>query len=167
MSMRMPFARITVAAPLALVACGGGASTPAPPATTAAAPAAGGAAAGGATTGSGSISGKVTFTGTPPAAEKIKVSADPKCQEMHKDGLERQAVRVKDGGLADTLVYVKSGITGDYPAPTSEVTLDQHGCMYEPTMVALQVNQPLKIRNSDETLHNIHPRPSTNTEFNI
>lgn len=165
MSMRKPFALITMAAPLALVACGGGAKQETPaaaPATSAGAPAA--AAAG---TGSGSISGKITFTGTPPAPEKIKVSADAKCQEMHKDGLERLAVKVKDGGVAETFVYVKAGLTGDYPAPTSEVVLDQHGCMYEPAMLGLQTNQPLKIRNSDETLHNIHPRPTVNAEFNI
>jgi hypothetical protein len=151
-----------MAAPLALAACGGGQQTPPPPpATTAAAPAA--APAGG----SGSISGKITFDGVPPAPEKIKVSADPKCQEMHKEGLERQAVRVKDGGLADTFVYVKTGVTGDYPAPTTEVLLDQHGCMYEPTVLGMQANQPLKIRNSDDTLHNIHPRPTVNAEFNL
>jgi cytochrome c5 len=163
MSMRKPFFRlITLAAPLALVACGGAKETSAPPA-----PAGAPAGAPPPAAATGSISGKVTFDGTPPAPEKIKVSADPKCQELHKEGLERQAVRVKDGGLADTFVYLKSGVKGDYPAPTTDVVLDQHGCMYEPTMVGLQVNQPLKIRNSDDTLHNIHPRPTANAEFNI
>jgi carboxypeptidase family protein len=166
MSMRKPFALITVIAPLALVACGGSSQAPPPPPSTTTAAPAGGAAAT-STGGSGSISGKVTFTGTPPAPEKIKVSADPKCQELHKEGLERQSVRVKDGGLADTFVYLKSGVTGDFPAPTAEVVLDQHGCMYEPAMLGMQVNQPLKIRNSDDTLHNIHPRPTVNAEFNI
>jgi hypothetical protein len=165
MSMRKPFSLITLAAPLALVACGGGSPSPAPPSTTAGAP--GAAAPAASTTGSASISGKVTFAGTAPAPEKIKVSADPKCQELHKEGLERQSVRVKDGGLADTFVYVKSGVTGDFPTPSAEVVLDQQGCMYEPAMIGMQVNQPLKIRNSDDTLHNIHPRPTVNAEFNI
>jgi hypothetical protein len=34
-------------------------------------------------------------------------------------------------------------------------------------MVAVMVAQPLRIRNSDDTLHNIHPRPVINKEFNI
>jgi plastocyanin len=169
MSMRKSLAVVAFAAPLALVACGGGEKQEAPaaaPATTqAAAPAAG--AGGGAATGSASIAGKISFAGTAPAPEKVKVSADPYCQKEHKDGLERKVVDVKDGGLKDVLVYVKSGVTGTYPAPTEAVELDQQGCMYKPHLVALQVGQPLKIKNNDETLHNIHPRPAVNPEFNI
>jgi plastocyanin len=169
MSMRQPLAVLTLAAPFALLACGGGDKQEAPasaPATTqaAAAPAGG---AGGAAKGSGAISGKISFAGTPPAADKIKVSADPYCQKEHKDGLTRETVAVKDGGLKDVLVYVKSGVSGTYPAPTEAVELDQKGCMYSPHVVALQVGQPLKIKNNDETLHNIHPRPTVNQEFNI
>ncbi len=97
MSMRKSLAVVAFAAPLALVACGGGEKQEAPaaaPATTqAAAPAAG---AGGAAKGSASISGKISFAGTAPASEKIKVSADPYCQKEHKDGLERKTVDVKE-----------------------------------------------------------------------
>ncbi len=101
-----------------------------------------------------------------PPAEKVKLTADAKCAEMHKDGLERQAIKVKDGGVADVLVYVKSGLTGTYPAPAEPVLLDQNGCDYHPHMVAMMAGQKLKIRNSDDTLHNIHPRPQVNQEFN-
>jgi hypothetical protein len=86
---------------------------------------------------------------------------------MHRDGLERSVIHVKDGGLADVLVYVKSGISGTYPPPTEPAVLDQKGCDYTPHMLAMRAGQPLKIRNSDDTLHNIHPRPTVNTEFNI
>lgn len=169
MSMRKPLAVLTLAAPFFLVACGGGGQSTETAATTAttmsSAPAGTGAAAG-AGGGSGSISGKVTFTGTPPAPEKIKTSADPKCQEMHKEGLVRNTVEVKDGGLANTLVYVKNPPAGG-PGPTGDATLDQQGCMYHPSMLAVRTGQPIKIRNSDDTLHNIHPRPTKNAEFNI
>ena len=167
MSMRKSLAVLTFAAPLALVACGGGEKQEAPaaaPASSQAAAPAGGADAG---KGSASVSGKVSFAGAAPAAEKIKVSADPYCQKEHKDGLERKTVDVKDGGVKDVFVYVKSGITGTYPPPTDSVELDQQGCMYKPHLVALQVGQSLKIKNNDETLHNIHPRPTVNAEFNI
>ena len=167
MSMRNPLAIVTLAAPLALLACGGGEkqdTASAPASTTAAAPAA---ATGGASKGSASIAGKISFAGTAPAPEKIKVSADPYCQKEHKDGLERKVVDVTDGGVKDVFVYVKSGVTGTYPPPTEAVELDQTGCMYKPHIIALQVGQPLKIKNDDETLHNIHPRPTLNAEFNI
>jgi hypothetical protein len=150
------------ALPLA-VACGGGSEAP----KQEAAPAAQAPAASAAATGTASVAGKISFEGTAPAAEKVKLSADAKCAAMHKDGLERQPIKVKDGGLADVLVYVKSGASGTYPAPAEDVLLDQHGCDYTPHMVAMVAGQKLKIRNSDDTLHNIHPRPQVNQEFNV
>jgi len=117
--------------------------------------------------GSGVISGKVSFSGTAPPTRRVKLAADPRCAAMHKDGLERQPIKVKDGGLADVLVYVKSGIGGSYSAPAEPLLLDQIGCDYEPHIIVLMAGQPLKIRNSDDTLHNIHPRPAVNKEFNI
>jgi hypothetical protein len=165
---RTPFALMIVGTFL-LVACGGtepgggASSAPTAPKADAAAPAAAPAAA----AGSASVSGKITFDGTVPPAEKVKLNADPKCAAMHKEGLERWQLHVKDGALADVLVYVKSGAKGPYPAPTEPVLLDQKGCDYSPHMVVMRAGQPLKIRNSDDTLHNIHPRPSANSEFNI
>jgi hypothetical protein len=140
-------------------ACGGGSTTDqaAPPSTTAAAPAA---------SGDGTISGKVSFTGTAPAPEKVKVAADPKCQGMHPQGLEKQTVAVKDGGLAHVFVWVKNA-PGGGAAPTDPVELDQQGCEYHPHVIGVRTGQPIKIKNSDDTLHNIHPRPTVNAEFNI
>lgn len=142
-------------------ACGGGSEAPKPAEAPAAAPLAAPA------SGSGSITGTIAFDGAVPAAEKVKLTADPKCAAMHKDGLERQPIHVKDGGLRDVLVYVKSGASGAYSAPAEDVVLDQRGCDYTPHMLAMVAGQKLKIRNSDDTLHNIHPRPQLNTEFNV
>jgi hypothetical protein len=155
-----------------LVACGGGAEAPKEAPKAAAAPAEAAkaeapAAAPAAGAGSASISGKVSFKGTVPPAEKIKTTADPVCAAAHKDGLEKQPILVKDGGLANVVVYVKSGASGTFPTPTTPVQLNQTGCTYEPHVVALQVGQPLSIVNSDPTLHNIHPRPKENPEFNM
>ena len=171
MSIRNRFAVLALVAAAATLACGGGekqeSQAPPPPAGGAAPPAAtttGAAAA----TGNETISGKVTFEGTVPPAEKIKLSADPKCAEMHKDGMEKQPIQVKDGGLANVYVYVKSGLPpGNYPAPTEAAEIDQQGCNYTPHIVAMRAGQPLKIKNNDDTLHNIHPRPTVNAEFNI
>jgi plastocyanin len=152
---------------LSCAACGGGAKEEAPPPAPAATAAASAAPAGGGAAGGASVAGKISFEGTPPAPEKIKTSADPKCQALHPTGLERQTIDTSGGGLKDVFVYVKSGLPGSYPAPSEPVLLDQHGCMYSPHIVTVQAGQPLKIRNSDDTLHNIHPRPAVNQEFNI
>lgn len=118
-------------------------------------------------TGSVAIAGKVSFSGTTPPSQRVKLSADPKCAALHPDGLELQPVKVKDGGLADVLVYVKAVPAGSYSPPDEPVVLDQSGCEYHPHMVALMAGQPLRIRNSDDTLHNIHPQPTVNRPFNI
>ena len=171
MSIGNRFAVLVLAAVAVTAACGGGEKqeTQAPPPTAGAAapPAATGGGAAPAA-GSATLSGKVTFEGTVPPPEKIKLSADPKCVEMHKEGMEKQPIKVKDGGLADVYVYVKSGLPpGNYPAPTEPAVIDQKGCNYTPHIVAMRTGQPLKIKNDDDTLHNIHPRPTVNEEFNI
>ena len=117
--------------------------------------------------GMGAVAGKISFSGTVPATQKVKLTADPKCAAMHKEGLDRQTIRVKAGGVADVLVYVKAGLSGTYPAPAEPAVMDQVGCDYSPRMIVAMAGQPLKIRNSDDTLHNIHPRPTINKEFNI
>lgn len=162
MFRRTPLAVLTATLPL-VVACGGTETKQAPPAASTAPATSAAAPAGPA----GSITGKVTFAGTVPPAEKVKTSADPKCAAMHKDGLEKQTIVVKDGGLAHAFVYLKSGVTGSYPPPATPVLLDQQGCTYHPHVVGVQVGQDITIRNSDDTLHNIHPRPTVNAEFNI
>ncbi len=163
---RKSLAFLTLGALTVLVGCGGGSETakPTAPASVAAAPAA---VARAASAGSASLTGKVAFEGTAPAAEKVKLNADPKCAAMHKDGLSRSAIKVTDGGLAEVLIYVKSGVKGTFPVPTEAVLLDQNGCDYSPHMLVMRAGQSLRIRNSDDTLHNIHPRPQVNPEFNI
>jgi len=169
MSMRNQVSLLLVGTLPFLQACGGGGSKEeAPPTTVSKAETKPAAPAGApAASGSASIAGKISFEGTPPAPEKVKVSAEPKCQAMHPNGLEKRLIQVKDGGLANVLVYVKSGVTGTYPPPTEPAVIDQRGCTYVPHIVALQVGQPLEILNSDDLLHNIHPRPKDNKEFNI
>jgi hypothetical protein len=163
MFRRTPLAALTALMPF-VVACGGSETKTPPPAASTAPATTGAAAPAG---GTGSITGKVSYTGAVPPAEKVKTSADPKCAAMHKEGLEKQPVLVKEGGLANVFVYLKTGVTGSYPAPATPVLLDQQGCTYHPHIIGVQVGQDITIRNSDDTLHNIHPRPTVNPEFNI
>lgn len=115
----------------------------------------------------GRITGRILFKGTAPEPIKIRMSADPRCMQANPNGAERRQIEGKNGGLANVIVAIKSKVPGAAPARTTPVLLDQSGCMYTPAVIALQVGQPLKMRNSDETLHNIHPRPVVNTGFNV
>jgi len=146
---------------LALAAChGGGEKSGETPAPAASAPAAAPAAAD-----AGTVSGTITYKG-PDDDTEIKMNADPVCAGLHKTPVDTNNINVKDGKLADVFVYVKSGLTGTYPAPAEAKTLDQQGCLYHPKVFGIQVGQKLNIKNSDPTLHNIHALPTKNTEFN-
>jgi hypothetical protein len=50
--------------------------------------------------------------------------------------------------------------------PASPAVLDQKGCLYQPRVLGVRVNQPLVISNDDATFHNVHALPKTNLEFN-
>ena len=111
--------------------------------------------------------GQVRFAGEPPTGAAIDMSADAYCREQHDETLLDRPVRVgSDGGLADVLVRIvnapESGV-----APEAEALLDQAGCLYTPRSVAVRAGQPLIIRNSDATLHNVRVVPASNPGFNL
>jgi plastocyanin len=113
----------------------------------------------------GAVSGKVTFMGTPPPAETISMSSDPRCVNA---GAKTETVIVAgDGSLQNVFVYVKDGLGNlKFPVPTTPVVLDQKGCQYRPHVFGVQAGQTIEILNSDATLHNIHAWPQANQEFN-
>lgn len=115
------------------------------------------------------VTGKVTLQGTPKPEIPIDMGSDPKCGSLHTTPVTTRHYLVdKDGGLANVFVYVKSGVTGGgSAAPTGELMIDQHGCLYEPYVSGVMVNQKFKIKNSDPTLHNVHATPKVNKEFNF
>lgn len=91
------------------------------------------------------------------------MSADSDCKgENHAE-----TVIVNDGRLENVLVYVKEGLGGQrFPAPQNNVTIAQKGCRFIPHVAAAMVGQPVEFLNGDDTLHNIHPIPKSNTEWN-
>ncbi len=158
--------KLMLIASIAMVAllfgCGGDGETSAPATTAApAAPAFDPATA-------GVLEGTVTLDGEAPEMTVIQMAADPNCARLHSSEVTNEFVVVGDGGtLANVFVYIKSGLEGDFPPPSEPVMLDQNGCLYLPHVMGIQVGQTLIVRNSDETLHNIHAMPKNNKEFNI
>ena len=72
------------------------------------------------------------------------------------------------GDLQDVVVYVSQGLPADgkFEPPKEATVIEQKGCMYTPHVVVLRTNQELKVVNSDNTAHNIHPIPNNNRELN-
>jgi plastocyanin len=115
----------------------------------------------------GSLSGKITFTGTP-KVEQLKMDADPVCMKVHGTIASEGYVVGGDGGLKNVFVYVKEGLEGqDFKTPDDAVVLDQVGCQYKPHVIGVMVKQKIEIVNSDDTLHNVHPLPKSNREWNL
>jgi plastocyanin len=117
----------------------------------------------------GSIAGKVTFTGTPPVAERLRVASDPACVQGDGPNPLSDAVLVGEGGaLRNVFVHVTRGLDPAYTfaMPADPVVLDQHGCRYAPRVLGVRVGQAIAIVNSDPTFHNVHALPKVNQEFN-
>ena len=117
-------------------------------------------------TGTSTVSGTITLTGTPPAAEIIRMNSDPVCVKEATNTETEYYVVGDGGGLGNVFVYVKEGLSGSYPTSTETVVLDQQGCRYTPHVFGVQVGQTVQITNSDPTLRNIHATPAVNAEFN-
>jgi len=153
------FILVVLAVAITAVGCGGGSdskSTEAPK-QAAAPPAASGP--------TGGIAGAVMYSNGDPDTV-ISMDADPVCMSLHDEAVHTEKVVGTDGSLANVFVYVKEGLSGSHSAPSEPKVLDQNGCMYKPHVSGVQVGQTLVIRNSDETLHNVHALPAVNAEFN-
>lgn len=121
---------------------------------------------GGTPAGTGTITGKVTYTGTPPKAKPIDMSKEPVCAKTHATPVMSQTFVTGPGNsLADAVVYISAG-EQSASAPAKLAKLDQAGCMYIPHVVVVQVGQKLEISNSDQASHNIQTSSKTNPTFN-
>jgi plastocyanin len=117
----------------------------------------------------GSVKGKITFEGKVPKDRKISLEGDKYCGTARPDGLSSEYYKVGvDGAVQNVFVHVKKGLEGrKFDPPAAEVELNQVGCRYEPHVFGIMVGQALAIRNSDETLHNVHSQSKLNKEFNF
>jgi hypothetical protein len=117
----------------------------------------------------GDVSGKVTLKGTPPPERTI--GYDDTCSKLHPTVMTtRHYVVGKDNGLANVFVYISKGLEGKKFSPSTQVVeLNQVGCNYNPYVFGVMVGQPVRIKNSDPLMHNIHalPKVDGNTEFNF
>jgi hypothetical protein len=116
--------------------------------------------------GGGSISGKVTYEGTPAKQRTIDMSQEPSCAKQYATPVTTESVVTgPNNALENVVVYISAGAP-DEPAPSQPAVLTQKGCRYAPHVTVLQVNQELEIVNEDQTFHNIHPLPKNNREWN-
>ena len=117
-----------------------------------------------------SIVGTVTFNGEAPEPKQVDMAAVKECAVHHPDGAFDEGLVVTDGRLANVVVWVKPADGQELPprpVPATPAVLDQKGCQYRPHVVAVQVDQPLVVTNSDAFLHNVHALSIDNPAFNF
>jgi plastocyanin len=114
----------------------------------------------------GTVSGKVTYTGTPAKQKPIDMSKEPSCAKQHATPVTTETVVAGAGNtLENVVVYISAG-ADDASAPAQAITFTQKGCQYIPHVIALHTGQELDVVNSDQTSHNIHPLAKVNREWN-
>jgi plastocyanin len=117
-----------------------------------------------------SVTGTITFAGTPPVMKPVDMAADPACAKKHTTPtLQEMLVLGKGNTMGNILVFVSKGLPSGktYPAPSTPAVLDQNGCQYKPHVQGIMVGQAYKILNSDGILHNVHALPKINKQFNM
>lgn len=157
-------AAISMAALCTLAACGGGRPdpfgpdalpTPAAPYDPASATA--------------RVTGRVVFEGAAPEMPVLNMASDFFCNRNARGTRDNAVLVTDDGLLQDAIVYVRSGHDASlaYAPPDAPVVLDQVLCVYVPRALTIMTGQPLLVRNSDATFHNVHSETAVNVPFNF
>jgi len=113
------------------------------------------------------LTGTINVTGTIPKPSRIDMSADPVCVKTNIKP-QTEWLLVSENKLQNAFVYVKGNPLQDYrfAVPDSDVVLVQRNCQYSPRVLGLRIGQQLQIVNADQTVHNVHPTPKVNPEWN-
>ena len=108
------------------------------------------------------IIGVVTFKGTPPPEKEITPLMDnADCAAMYKATPTTHFYVVgPNGELADVVVSLKDVTGKSTGASAPPVVVDQKGCVYTPTILAVQTGQKIIVKNSDTCVHNVHCKPT-------
>jgi len=116
------------------------------------------------------ITGTVTFAGEVPPRAPIDTSAAKECAAHLGAAPVDESLVVRRGRLANVVVSVRPVDGRELPvspAPASPARLDQHGCRYQPHVLAMRVGQPIVVSNSDPLLHNVRALTLDNPAFNF
>jgi len=116
------------------------------------------------------LTGSIIANGEVPKARRYDMSADPVCEKLSVDRHDLDDVLISDQRVVNTFVYLKGGEALNayrFEVPDAEVELAHKGCYYSPRLLGIRAGQRLSIANNDPTVHNTHPTPKYNPEWNM
>jgi hypothetical protein len=113
----------------------------------------------------GSITGKVTYSGSVPMRKIIPTKDQEICGGIRD---EPQVLAGPDGGVADAIAYLKDVAKGKkWDKPKKSPVLDNRKCRFEPHVQVVPAGMNIAIHNSDPVLHNTHGFLIKATVFNV
>jgi len=121
--------------------------------------------------GTGSLSGVIKFTGTPPKnpGKPPNYVAKEFCMNpMIANKIVDDSLLVgPNGGLQNVIIYLDRKPPGySAPAPEKKIPFDNVNCMFKPRVLALRAGQIVEVGNKDQVAHNTHTNPLVGTGFN-
>jgi plastocyanin len=117
-----------------------------------------------AVTDGGTLSGTVTYEGTPPPPTKIEVTKDP--EVCGKEKMAPNLVIGQGNGIANVVVTVQATKGKKLDVPTTNPVFDQKTCEFHPHVLAFPAGSTVDVLNSDGILHNIHTTSTVNPSQN-
>ena len=114
------------------------------------------------------LSGKVTFEGTPKKYRPIDMSAEPNCAKFYPSPpMPEISVTGPQNTLKNVVVFISEGAPDENLAGGSPIIrLNQRGCRYTPHIVSAQAGQEVWVQNDDSVTHSVHPLAHANAEWN-
>src|SRR5258706_6152924 len=97
----------------------------------------------------GTVSGKVTFTGTPAKPKTIDMSKEPNCAKAYTTPpLTQSIVAGARNTLDNVVVYISAGAPDEKSAPNQPVALQQQNSRHLTHVLPNQVDHEIEILNS-------------------
>ena len=103
----------------------------------------------------GSVSGRISYDGTAPAPEILKVDED--VEACGGDRPSDELLVSADGGIQNVVLSIaKIGSGKDWDFPAGGFTYDQKNCTFVPRIMLIKPKMEGVVLNSDSVGHNFH-----------
>jgi plastocyanin len=114
------------------------------------------------------LTGIVKLLGPAPHRATINMVTDSSCARLHPTpATTEEVITGQNGELKNAVVFISGGLENHtFGPPADPVSIEQKGCVYGPHVLGLQAGQTFQVVNTDATIHNIHPLPRNNREWN-
>ena len=103
----------------------------------------------------GSISGRISYDGSAPAPEILKVDED--VEACGGDRPSDELLVSGSGGIQNVVITIENIASGkDWDMPAAEFTYDQKKCTFVPRIMVIKPKMAGAVLNSDSVGHNFH-----------